>query len=103
MPDFKQMLGQVKQMQEQIRERVAQISVEISTGGGMVTVRMNGMKQLTSLQIDPAALKNPDKDMLQDLLLAAVNEANRRVDEELQQQVTSLTGGLNPLKLPGLF
>ncbi len=103
MPDFKNMLGQVKQMQEQLQERVAQINVEATAGGGMVTVRMNGKKQLTGIQIDPAAAKDSDHEMLQDLILSAVNDANRRVDEELQSQVTSLTGGLNPFSIPGLF
>lgn len=103
MPDFKNMLGQVKQMQEQLQERVAQINVEATAGGGMVTVQMNGKKQLTGIQIDPAAAKDSDHEMLQDLILSAVNDANRRVDEELQNQVTSLTGGLNPFSIPGLF
>lgn len=103
MPDFKNMLGQVKQMQEQLQERVAQINVEATAGGGMVTVQMNGKKQLTGIQIDPAAVKEADREMLQDLVLSAVNDANRRVDEELQSQVTSLTGGLNPFNIPGLF
>jgi len=103
MPDFKNMLGQVKQMQEQLQERVAQINVEATAGGGMVTVQMNGKKQLTGIQIDPAAVKDSDREMLQDLVLSAVNDANRRVDEELQAQVTSMTGGLNPFNIPGLF
>ncbi len=103
MPDFKNMLGQVKQMQEQLRERVSQIQVQASAGGGTVTVAMDGKKQLTSVRIDPQALKDGDVQMLQDLVLSAVNEANRRVDEELQKQVTAMTGGLNPFNIPGLF
>jgi DNA-binding YbaB/EbfC family protein len=103
MPDIKDMLGQVKQMQEQLQERVAQINVEASAGGGLVTVRMNGKKQLTGIEIDPAAVKEADREMLQDLVLSAVNDANRRVDEELQSQVTSMTGGINPFNIPGLF
>ena len=103
MPDLKNMLGQVKQMQEQLQERVAQINVEATVGGGLVTVRMNGKKQLTGVQIDSAAVKESDREMLQDLVLAAVNEANRRVDEELQAQVTNMTGGINPFNIPGLF
>ncbi len=103
MPDFKNMLGQVKQMQEQLKERVSQIQVQASAGGGMVTVAMDGKKQLTSVRIDPQALKDGDVQMLQDLVLSAVNEANRRVDEELQKQVTAMTGGLNPFNIPGLF
>ncbi len=102
-PDFKNMLGQVKQMQEQLKQRVEQINVEASAGGGMVTVAMNGKKQLTKITIDPQALQGNDKEMLQDLILSAVNEASRRVDDEMQQQLTTLTGGLNPFNIPGLF
>lgn len=103
MPNFQQMLGQVKQMQEQLQQRQEQIRVEASAGGGMVTVTMNGRKQLTAVQIDPEALSQADREMLQDLILAAVNEAQRRVDEELKQQLTDLTGGLNLPRIPGLF
>ncbi len=102
-PDFKNMLGQVKQMQEQLKQKVEQINVEASAGGGMVTVAMNGKKQLTKITIDPQALPGDDKEMLQDLILSAVNEASRRVDDEMQQQLTALTGGLNPFNIPGLF
>ncbi len=103
MPNFEQMLGQVKQMQEQLQQRMEQISVEASAGGGMVTVTMNGHKHLTTVRIDPEALTEADREMLQDLVLAAVNEAHRRVDEELKQQLSDLTGGLNLPKIPGLF
>jgi len=103
MPDLKQMLTQVKQMQEQLQQRLERITVEASAGGGMVTVKMNGQKQLLEVRIDPQALEGADREMLQDLVLAAVNEATRRVDAELQEQVSSLAGGLNPFKLPGLF
>lgn len=103
MANLPQMLAQVKQMQEQLQARLAQISVEASAGGGMVSVKMNGQKQVLELRIDPEVYKSGDREMLQDLVLAAVNEASRRVDAELQQQVTNLAGGLNPFKIPGLF
>ena len=103
MPDLKQMLTQVKQMQEQLQQRLERLTVEASAGGGMVTVKMNGQKQLLEIHIDPQVLQSADREMLQDLVLAAVNEAARRVDAELQQQVSSLAGGFNPFKLPGLF
>ena len=103
MPDLKQMLTQVKQMQEQLQQRLERLTVEASAGGGMVSVKMNGQKQLLEVRIEPAVLESADREMLQDLVLAAVNEAGRRVDAELQQQVSSLAGGLNPFKLPGLF
>ena len=74
--------------------------VDATAGGGMVTVKMNGQKQLLSLQIDPEVFTGGDKDMLQDLIVAAVNEGIRKVDEAMQGQLGSLTGGL---KIPGLF
>ncbi len=100
--DFKNMLGQVKQMQEQLQQKLAAISVEASAGGGQVTVTMNGKKQLTKVDIDPQFLQGGDRDMLQEFVIAAVNEAARRVDEELQQHMSSMTGGINPFNLPGL-
>lgn len=101
MPDWQKMLSQAKQMQEQLHHRLEQINVEASSGGGMVSVKMNGQKQLLEVRIDPEGLA--DREMLQDLVLAAVNEATRKVDAELQQQVSNLTGGLTGLKIPGLF
>jgi len=80
--------------------------VEASSGGGMVTVKMNGQKQLTEVRIEPDVFKGKDQEMLQELMLAAVNEATRRVDEELSKQVKDLTGGLPGLagmKIPGMF
>jgi DNA-binding YbaB/EbfC family protein len=74
--------------------------IEATAGGGMVSVKMNGQKQLLSVQIEPEVFSGGDKDMLQDLIVAAVNEANRKIDEALQGQLGSLTGGL---KIPGLF
>ncbi|MFQ5664506.1 MAG: YbaB/EbfC family nucleoid-associated protein [Terriglobia bacterium] len=101
MPDWQKMLSQAKQMQEQLHHRLEQINVEASSGGGLVSVKMNGQKQLLEVRIDPEGLA--DREMLQDLVLAAVNEATRKVDAELQQQVSNLTGGLTGLKIPGLF
>jgi len=103
MPDLKQMLTQVQQMQEQLQQRLERLTVEASAGGGMVSVKMNGQKQLLEVRIEPAVLESADREMLQDLVLAAVNEAGRRVDAELQQQVSTLAGGINPFKIPGLF
>jgi DNA-binding YbaB/EbfC family protein len=73
--------------------------VEATAGGGMVTVVMSGSKQLLSLKIDPEAVSKEDVEMLQDLILAAVNDAQRKVDEALQQQMGGMMGGL---KIPGL-
>ena len=94
-----QMLKQVQQFQEQLQKQLDDLVVEYSTGGGMVTVKMNGQKHLVAVHIDPEVYKSGDIEMLQDLLLAAVNESARKVDEQVASQMGSLAGGLN---LPGL-
>lgn len=93
-------MQQAKQMQEQMQKRMAEMRVEASAGGGMVTVAVNGSKQLLSLRIDPEVVSKEDVEMLQDLILAAVNDAHRKVDEQLGQSMSGLLGGL---KIPGLF
>ena len=103
---LQQMLSQFRQVQEKLEKQIGEISVEASAGGGMVTVKMNGQKQLTEVRIEPEVFKSKDQEMLQELMLAAVNEATRRVDEELSKQVKDLTGGfpgLMGMKIPGLF
>ncbi len=103
---LQQMLSQFRQIQENLQKQVAAVQVEASAGGGMVIVKMNGQKQVTQVRIDPDVFKSKDQEMLQDLILAAVNEACRRVDEELANQLKSLTGGIPGvagLKIPGLF
>jgi len=103
---LQQMLAQFRQVQEKLEKQLDGLSVEASAGGGMVSVKMNGQKQLTELRIEPDIFKSKDQEMLQELVLAAVNEANRRVDEELSKQVKDLTGGMPGImgmKIPGLF
>ncbi len=103
---LQQMLSQFRQIQENLQKQVDAVQVEASAGGGMVIVKMNGQKQVTQVRIDPDVFKSKDQEMLQDLILAAVNEACRRVDEELANQLKSLTGGIPGvagLKIPGLF
>jgi nucleoid-associated protein EbfC len=103
---LQQMLSQFRQVQEKLEKQIGEISVEASSGGGMVSVKMNGQKQLTEVRIEPEVFKSKDQEMLQELMLAAVNEATRRVDEELSKQVKDLTGGLPGLagmKIPGMF
>jgi nucleoid-associated protein EbfC len=103
---LQQMLAQFRQVQEKLEKQLDGLSVEASAGGGMVSVKMNGQKQLTELRIEPDVFKSKDQEMLQELVLAAVNEANRRVDEELSKQVKDLTGGLPGImgmKIPGPF
>ena len=103
---LQQMLTQFRQMQEDLQKRVEAVNVEASAGGGMVTVRMNGQKVVPEVRIEPDVFASKDQEMLQDLIRAAVNEANRRVDEALASQVKEITGGLPGvagLKIPGLF
>ena len=103
---LQQMLSQFRQMQENLQRQVDSVTVEASAGGGMVTVQMNGQKQVTSVKIEPEVFASKDQEMLQDLVRAAVNEAGRRVDEELARQMKSLTGsipGVAGIKIPGLF
>ena len=103
---LQQMLSQFRQVQEKLEKQLDEIAVEASAGGGMVTVKMNGQKQLTEVRVEHDIFKGKDQEMLQELILAAVNEATRRVDEELSKQVKDLTGGLPGIagmKIPGLF
>jgi nucleoid-associated protein EbfC len=103
---LQQMLAQFRQVQERLEKQLGELQVEASAGGGMVTVKMNGQKQLTEVRIEPEVFASKDQEMLQDLFLAAVNDAARRVDEELSKQVKDITGsipGIAGLKIPGLF
>ena len=103
---LQQMLARFRQLQEDLQQQVNAVHVETSAGGGMVTVRMNGQKQVTEVRVEPDVFASKDQEMLQDLIRAAVNEASRRVDEELANQMKSLAGnlpGLAGLKIPGLF
>ncbi len=103
---LQQMLAQFRQVQETLEKHIGELSVEASAGGGMVSVKMNGQKQLTEVHIEPDVYKSKDQEMLQELILSAVNEATRRVDEELSRQMKDLTGsvpGIMGLKIPGLF
>jgi nucleoid-associated protein EbfC len=102
--DIQKMLGQAQEMQQQMEQRLATTVVEATSGGGAVTVKMNGKKQVLSLKIDPTAVaglgsNTADIEMLEDLITAALNEAGRRADESLQSGLSGMLGGLN---LPGL-
>ena len=96
---MQQILKQVQQFQEQLQQQLESLVVEASAGGGMVMVKMNGQKQLVAVTIEREVFASHDQEMLQDLILAAVNEAARKVDEQTASQVGNLAGGLN---LPGL-
>ena len=96
---MQQILKQVQQFQEQLQRQLDSLVVEATAGGGMVTVKMNGQKQVVAVTIDREVFASRDQEMLQDLILAAVNDAMRKVDEQTASQVGNLAGGLN---LPGL-
>jgi DNA-binding YbaB/EbfC family protein len=101
---IKEMLSQANEMQEEVQRKLGQTIVEGTSGGGAVTATMNGKKQLLKLRIDPSAVvglggSQPDVEMLEDLVVGAVNEAGRKADEAIQSSVQGMLGGL---KLPGL-
>lgn len=97
--NIKQLMKQAQEMQEQMQQRVSTIKVEGSAGGGMVKAEMSGNKELLSITIDKEAVDPNDVEMLQDLVKAAINEAARRVDEEMQGQLGSM---MPPgMKMPG--
>ncbi len=93
------MLKQAQEMQKKLQQEVEEMTVESSAGGGMVNVTMRGNKELLSVKIDPEAVDPEDVEMLQDLIMAAVNEASRKVDEAVQEQMGNMTGGMG---FPGL-
>jgi DNA-binding YbaB/EbfC family protein len=93
------MMKQAQQMQERMQQEIAQIRVEASAGGGMVTVQMDGQKNTLAVKIDPEVAG--DVEMLQDMVLAALNEAVKKVDDETKQKMGGMLGGLG--LPPGLF
>ena len=97
--NIQQMMKQAQQMQDKLQKQMAELKVEATAGGGMVTVVMNGAKQLLSLKIDPEAVSKEDVEMLQDLILAAINDAQRKADEELNKSMGGMMGGM---KIPGM-
>ena len=109
MDKIKEMMGQAQQMQQQMEQTMAQTHVEGSSGGGAVTVEMNGKKQVLQVHVDPAAAavgtgpgdNTADLEMLQDLIAAAVNDASRRVDEALQGKLSGMLGGMEWLRMLG--
>jgi len=97
--NIQKMMQQAQQMQEKLQRQMADMRVEAAAGGGMVNVVIDGNKRLQSLKIDPEVVSKDDVEMLQDLIVAAVNDAHRRVDEALANQMQGMMGGM---KLPGL-
>jgi len=96
---FQEMLQAAQKQAQEIQQKMQQTVVEASAGGGTVTIRMNGQKQVLETKIDPAAFTGGDVEMLQDLVTAAVNEAGRKVDAAMQNTVGGMLGGLG---IPGM-
>jgi len=97
--NLQEMLAQARQQAEKLQEKMQQIVVDASSGGGSVTVRMNGQKLLLSITIEQEVVKSGDIEMLQDLVIAAVNQASQKVDEALKTSLGGMFGGMG---LPGL-
>ena len=102
MKGFGNIMKEAQKLQQQMaamQEEIGKRKVAATAGGGMVTVEVNGKQEILSIKIDPEVVSKDDVEMLQDLILAAVNEASRKVDDEVQSKVGGLTGGM---KIPGL-
>ena len=98
MSSMQKLMKQAQEMQERLQRELNQLVVETSVGGGMVTVQMSGHKQLVSVKIDPEAIDPSDLSMLEDLIVAAVNQAGRKVEETMQGKMGAMASSL-----PGLF
>ena len=98
--NIQNMMKQAQQMQERMQKQMAELRVEATAGGGMITVVIDGTKQVHSIKIDPEAVSKDDVEMLQDLILAALNDAHRKADEAMSKQMQGMMGGM---KIPGLF
>jgi nucleoid-associated protein EbfC len=92
--DIRAMMKQAQKMQEQLQKDMEELRVEATSGGGMVTVVTNGAKQLISLKIDPEVVSKEDVEMLEDLILAAINDAHRKADDQLKKKVGGMMPGL---------
>ena len=97
--NIQELMSKAKAQYDALQKKMQETVVEASSGGGTVTAKMDGRKQLLGLKIDPEAMKSGDVEMLQDLVLAAVNEAARKVDAHMQSTVGGMLGGLN---IPGM-
>jgi nucleoid-associated protein EbfC len=95
--NIQELMSQAKRQYEVLQKKMQETVVEASSGGGTVTVKMDGRKQVLSMRIDPEAVKAGDLEMLQDLITAAVNEAGRKVDEAMQSSLGGMLGGLGGL------
>jgi len=101
---MKDMMQQAQAMQQQMEQKLSETVVEAQSGGGVVTVRMNGKKEVLRIRIEPTVMGSSasDLELLEDLITAAVNEAGRRADEAMKSSVQGMMGGLGMPDLPGL-
>ena len=97
--NLQELMSQAKRQYETLQKKMQETIVESSSGGGAITVKMDGRKQLLSVKIDPEAVKSGDVEMLQDLIAAAVNGAAKKVDDSMQSAMGGMLGGMN---LPGI-
>jgi DNA-binding YbaB/EbfC family protein len=103
MQNFGKLVKQAQEMQARmakLQEELANTQFEVASGGGMVTVKMNGQQEVLGVRIAPEVFEEGDREMLEDLIVAALNEARRKAAELAKERMASLTGGLN---IPGLF
>ncbi|MEN6311895.1 MAG: YbaB/EbfC family nucleoid-associated protein [Acidobacteriota bacterium] len=98
--DLQKMLKSAKEMQDRLQQEMGEMRIEGTSGGGMVTVVLDGRKHLLALRLDPEVVNRDEIDMLQDLVVAAFNDAAAKVEEALSEKLGGLTGGL---KIPGMF
>ncbi len=97
--NIQSMMKQAQEMQERLKKQMTEMRVEATAGGGMVIVVVNGHKHVQKITIDPEVVSKEDVAMLQDLVVAAINDAHRKVDEAMKQRMGGLLGGLG---IPGL-
>ena len=97
--NIQDMMKQAQEMQERLQRQMAETHVEATAGGGMVTVVMNGNKQVEKITLDPDVVSKDDVEMLQDLILAALADAHRKAEDAMKQQVGGMLGGL---RIPGM-
>jgi len=97
--NIQKMMQQAQQMQERLQKQMGDMTMEATAGGGMVKVTVNGHKNVLTVAIDPEVVSKDDVEMLQDLIVAAINDAHRKVDEALAGQMQGMMGGMG---IPGL-
>jgi DNA-binding YbaB/EbfC family protein len=97
--NIQKMMKQAQQMQERLQKQMGEMTMEATAGGGMVTVTVNGHKNVLTVKLDPEVVSKDDVEMLQDLIVAAINDAHRKVDEALASQMQGMMGGM---RIPGL-